>query len=321
MRYCLRFCLVVSVLLAQGACRGDDAAPPSAAAESDEAPAAAMAGAGRTEAVDPVDWDILHDRLTWAYEAGLDTVPIGDAVVALGTSLVGTPYQPKTLEIPGPERLVVNFEALDCVTFVENVLAMARFVKTAPSTVLSEEHVYRSLYQGALRQIRYRGGEIEGYPSRLHYFTDWIADGQEKGLVADVTGDLGGVPDPEPVNFMSTHPDAYRQLSESETLDRVRADEARLTARERLFVPEDRIPEAAPDIRDGDIIAATSTVTGLDVAHTGIAIWLDGDLHLMHAPLVGDSVQISERTLARRIQEIQAQDGIVIARPREPGGS
>ena len=35
----------------------------------------------------------------------------------------------------------------------------------------------------------------------------------------------------------------------------------------------------------------------------------------MHAPLVGDSVQISEVTLAERIQRIEGQDGIIVARP------
>jgi hypothetical protein len=37
----------------------------------------------------------------------------------------------------------------------------------------------------------------------------------------------------------------------------------------------------------------------------------------MHAPLVGDSVQISEIPLAERIQGISGQDGIMVARPLE----
>jgi hypothetical protein len=315
----LRVLLVVSTLLSLGACQGEAGPPPSSGDA--ESGAETPSDAGRADAALPVDWTILHERLTWAYDNRVDTLTMGEAVVALGRVFVGTPYQPRTLEIPGPERLVVNFEALDCVTFVENVLALARVVKTAPAAVLNEEHVYRSLYQGTLRQIRYRGGSIDGYPSRLHYFSDWIADGEAKGLLRDVTADLGGVADPEPVDFMSTHPEAYRQLSEAETLERVRADEIRLSGQPRFFLPEDRIPDSAPGIQNGDIIAAASTVPGLDVAHTGIAIWLEGDLHLMHAPLVGDSVQISERTLARRIQEIGAQDGIAVARPLEPGGS
>ena len=70
-------------------------------------------------------------------------------------------------------------------------------------------------------------------------------------------------------------------------------------------------------IQDGDIIAATSTVAGLDIAHTGIALWRDGRLHLLHAPLAGGVVQISELSLAERIQRIGGQDGVMVARPLE----
>jgi hypothetical protein len=127
--------------------------------------------------------------------------------------------------------------------------------------------------------------------------------------------ELGGEADAEPIDFMSSHPDAYRQLADPLVLDAIRQSEERISAKARYYVPEGRIPEAAGGIRDGDIIAATSTVDGLDVAHTGIAVWLDGALHLMHAPLVGDSVEISRRSLADRILEIGSQDGIMVARP------
>ncbi|MFW5904937.1 MAG: N-acetylmuramoyl-L-alanine amidase-like domain-containing protein, partial [bacterium] len=163
--------------------------------------------------------------------------------------------------------------------------------------------------------LRYRSGDLEGYPSRLHYFSDWIRDAEEKGLVDDVTPGLGGIPDSTALDFMSTHPDAYRRLGDPAVLEEIRRTEARLSEHPRIFVPEDRIAEVAPGIRDGDIIAATSTVEGLDIAHTGIALWRDGSLHLLHAPLVGDSVQLSPQTLARRIAEIESQDGIMVARP------
>jgi len=273
----------------------------------------------RREAVLPVDWEILEQKLVWAYQEGLDTVPIGDAMVTIGRSFVGTPYRPHTLEIPGQERLVLNFEALDCVTFVENVLALSRFVITAPPAVMAEPRVYRSYYQGVLRQIRYRGGAIEGYPSRLHYFSEWIADAEAKELATDVGHDLGGVADNEPIDFMSTHPEAYAQLAEAESLEQVREAESRISAQPRYYLPEDQIAAAAGGIQNGDIIAATSTVEGLDIAHTGIALWIDGELHLMHAPLVGKAVQISERTLADRIREIGGQDGVMVARPVHPG--
>jgi hypothetical protein len=166
-----------------------------------------------------------------------------------------------------------------------------------------------------LLRIRYRDGELDGYPSRLHYFSEWIANGEEKGLVRNVTRELGGIPDREPVNFMSTHTDAYPKLADPRNVEAIRKVEADVSELPRYTIPEDRIAQAAPGIRNGDIIAATSTVEGLDVAHTGIAIWLNGELHLMHAPLVGKSVEISEQPLAQRIQRITGQDGIMVARP------
>jgi len=94
--------------------------------------------------------------------------------------------------------------------------------------------------------------------------------------------------------------------------------EARLSSEPRYYVPQDRIAEVAGRIQDGDIIAATSTVAGLDIAHTGIAVWKDGQLHLLHAPLMGGVVQVSEVSLAERIQRIGGQDGIMVARPVDP---
>jgi len=266
------------------------------------------------------DWAVLERKARWALEEGLDTVPIGDAMAALGRTFVGTPYVPHTLEPRGPERLVIGFQGLDCVTFVENVLTLARFVREPDAgALLGRRREAERRYETLLARARYRGGRLDGYPSRLHYFSDWIADAQAKGLVRDLSRELGGTLDLEPVDFMSTHPEAYRQLGEDpHNLVEIRAAEARLTDAGRWYLPEATLERVAPSIRDGDIIAATSTVKGLDVAHTGLALWVGGSLRLMHAPLVGDSVQISEEPLAARILRITGQDGIMVARPWDP---
>jgi hypothetical protein len=159
---------------------------------------------------------------------------------------------------------------------------------------------------------------LDAYPSRLHYFSEWISDNDAMGLVRDVSQELGGVADDEPIDFMTTHPDSYRQLGEHpEFLTELTETEARLNAEPRYYIPQDRIASVEDQIQDGDIIAATSTVSGLDIAHTGIALWQDGRLHLLHAPLVGGVVQISEVPLADRIQRIGGQDGVMVARPVE----
>src|SRR5690606_11190847 len=164
-------------------------------------------------------------------------------------------------------------------------------------------------FKNELARIRYRDGVLSGYASRLHYFSEWIADNERKGIVDDVTVEVGGVAMPGDISFMTSHRDAYRQLADSAVVDQIRTIELELSGRERHYIPEDAIAAAAPNIRNGDIIAATSTLEGLDIAHTGFALWVADRLHLMHAPLVGSVVEISEVPLADRIRRIEAQDG------------
>ena len=268
------------------------------------------------------DWAIVQEKARWAVDQGYAGLSIGDLVARIGETFVGTPYAPYTLEAPGEEGLVIELEELDCVTFVENVLALARFVQTAPNDLNLADvgGRERDVFSGILEDIRYRGGELDEYPSRLHYFSEWISDNDAMGLMRDVSQELGGVADDEPIDFMTTHSDAYRQLGEDPAfLTELKMVEARLNSEPRYYIPEDRIAGVEEGIQDGDIIAATSTVAGLDIAHTGIALWRDGRLHLLHAPLVGGVVQISEAPLAERIQRIRGQDGVMVARPLEAG--
>jgi hypothetical protein len=280
------------------------------------------------------DWAIARGTLEWALRQRLDMLPVGEAAGIIGSTFVGADYIPGTLELPGPEDLVVNLRAFDCVTFVEHVLVLARLVTgvaeggsageaagaQAPSfaeRLLDDEEAFRAAYRAELTALRYRGGVIDGYPSRLHYFTEWMDHAEAAGRLVDITGELGGIPDDRRIHFMSSNPDAYRQLDEEPALiDEIREVEARLSAGERLFIPQERIAEVEDQIRTGDVIAAVSTVDGLDIAHTGFAIQHAGRLHLLHAPLVGESVEISERPLADRIQRISGQNGIRVARPR-----
>ncbi len=256
----------------------------------------------------PRDVEIFDHIVARAGAERMDTLPIGRLIVEIGRPFVGEPYTPQTLELPGPERVVVNLREFDCVTYVESVLALARVIRDRRATFAS--------FTYELRRIRYRQGELNGYASRLHYFSEWIADNERLGLVRDVTAELGGRRVTEPITFMSTNANAYPKLVEDPALvEVIRTAEARLSGLPRHAIPQDGIAAIADGVQDGDIIATTSTVRGLDIAHTGFAIWVDGRLHLMHAPLVGRALEISERPLAERILRIDGQDGLMVARP------
>ena len=293
------------------------AGEPEAAAAGGQVPADTTAGSGAGGWY-AADWEAFSSRVRAGLDQGWDTLPLGATVAAVGRTFVGTPYVPQTLEAPGPEGLVINFRGLDCVTFVETALATAYFLHQPDGAViLGRRREAEARYEGILTRIRYRGGVLEGYGSRLHYFSDWIADGVAKGLMVEITPSLAGAArDATPVSFMSRHPEAYPRLDGSpDMVDAIRGTEERLSAAGRWVVPEDRLQPTMEGIEDGDVIAVTSTVDGLDVAHTGLALWVDGRLHLMHAPLVGDSVEISTEPLSQRVRRIGSQDGVMVARP------
>ena len=158
------------------------------------------------------DSAVVEQRLAWARQQRLDTLPIGTIVARLGRTFVGYPYVPGTLEAQGPEHLVVNLRVFDCVTFVENMLALARVVRAGGGY---------SAYTRELTRIRYRDGVLNGYPSRLHYFSEWIANNDSKNVVRNITRNLGGAVDPEPITFMSAHRGSYRQLADDNLLHEI----------------------------------------------------------------------------------------------------
>lgn len=261
------------------------------------------------------DWRVLDTKVRWAVAERLDTLPIGTAIARLGETFVGMTYTPGTLEAPGAERIVINLREFDCVTFIENMLAMTRLIRHDGQGLLADRPAAEARYARYLEEIRYRGGRLDGYPSRLHYFSEWLSDNAARGRLRLLARELGGVEDPEPLSFMTAHPSAYRQMADPGVPEAIRTMESRLNAGpKRWYLPENRIAEAADGIQDGDLIAATSTLPGLDVAHTGIALWRNGRLHLLHAPLVGKSVEISLLPLAQRIVELKTQDGIMVGR-------
>ena len=216
-----------------------------------------------------------------------------------------------SLDRADSEALVANLHSVDCVTLIENVLALARCIKS--------NHLSFDFYSKELQRIRYRSGTIRGYTSRLHYFTDWIRDNEQKGILKDMTKGAGGIPYPKRIDFMSTHRDAYPKLRNDSDYASICAIESQLAHDTLFYLPKSALGAHLSSIKSGDIIAITTKESGLDVSHTGIAIRLDdGSLHLLHAPNVGERVKISEESLVSYIQKHRQDTGILILRVREP---
>jgi len=239
--------------------------------------------------------------------------PIGSLVGAIGMELRGTPYVASTLELYDDREVCsANLLGLDCVTFYEIALGFSRMLKHGGSTpeALLEQITY----------TRYRGGAVTDYTSRLHYTSDWIHDNQEKHVVKDVTPELPGAERfTGLVSFMSTHPDAYRQLKANPSLVPVIAQiERQINARTTYYLPKDKVEAAEPGLQTGDIIGITTSIPGLDCSHTGLC-YRDGKkvLRYLHASSTQHKVVLDEE-LSRYLVSVPKHTGIMVARPLEP---
>jgi len=227
-------------------------------------------------------------------------------MLEIGKFFLGTPYVAGTLETKRAEHLVVNLREHDCVTFVENVVALVWYIK-------SREKSFEA-FQRLLQKIRYRQGRLQDYSSRLHYFSDWIHDNQKKDIVRDVTAEIGGRPLRKAMTFMTTHPDLYPSLKNAANLRRMKSVERTISTRSLFFIPKKALRRLEDRIRDGDLIGITTNTEGLDVQHMGLAARVKNRIHLLHASSVEGKVVLSKKTLYRYLMESRARSGIIVAR-------
>lgn len=225
---------------------------------------------------------------------------------------LNVPYVAHTLEVNDDERLVVNTRQLDCTTLVETVAALKLCAQQGKRGFAD--------YQQILRTLRYRQGRMAGYPSRLHYFTDWIRDKVEMQLVTDIQ-------QPNPpftavqtvrVNYMSTHPTAYKALKANASLvPEIRAQEQSLTGMKVRYIPKHQIRNnklLRSVVKDGDILAITCNKKGLDIAHLGFAVWRKDGLHLLNASMIHKKVVEEPMTLYQYMQKHKTHTGIRVVR-------
>jgi hypothetical protein len=256
------------------------------------------------------DEEVFLQVIKFAADERLAERPIGAVVEAIGRFFLGAPYVAHTLEGPGEECLVVNLREFDCTTFMENALVLARCVKANKRSFTE--------YRQELTFVRYRHGMIDGYPSRLHYFTDWMWDNAAKKVLRDVGKEMGGKRWMKNINFMTTHTESYGQLRDSGFVERIAAVEKAMSRRGFVAVPKHRVARILERLQSGDIVGTVTKMKGMDVSHTGLVVHEQGIPRFLHAPLSGGEVMLSDGTLAEYIGKNSSVTGIVIARPLEP---
>ena len=220
--------------------------------------------------------------------------------------MLGVPYVAGTLDGNEEEQLVVHVDQLDCTTFVETVLALC----------IADKRGERSFdgFKKALIDVRYRNGILDGYASRLHYFSDWIRNNEQMGFVKECTSETACSQSKELwLDFMTTHVDSYLPMKKDPALVEVMAaQEKNWQGTVVSYIPKEKLnlsPEELK-IKDGDILAMVTNIKGLDIVHVGFAFWKDNQLHLLHASSVAKKVIEDPQTQYESSKKTKAHIGV-----------
>ncbi len=254
------------------------------------------------------DKAVFDNVIAYASAHQLNGKPTDIVLTAIGQYFLGAPYVEKSLDHDVVEKLTTNLTGFDCTTFVESSLALARCISGSKTSY--------SDFESELRQIRYRGGILDSYTSRLHYFSEWILDNCAKQILEDVTKECNGKLTVYKLNFMSTHPQYYPQLkSRPDYVDSIKAVEQKIGSCKFYELPKFDIEKNETKIHSGDIIAITTDIKGLDISHVGIAILgKNNRIYLLHASSSDRKVKISETPLAIYMSKHPHDTGIIVLR-------
>ena len=252
------------------------------------------------------DTTVINGLLAKGNESG-----IADANALIefyARQLLGTPYVAHTLEAD-EEVLTINIHELDCLTFIETLYALTR-------ATLNHRYSWRD-YAANIENVRYRGGTMGDYSSRIHYISEWIIDNHLRGNLVEVTPDLPHADYMiKNIDYMSKNPSQYRQLKNDtamvEKIRRYELRQHRFPYLKRSWLNDKDVKAA---LRSGDFISLVTKADGLDVSHNGIIIVDDkGDPYLLDASMSGGKVMLESKPLFKFLERSKNNIGVRVFR-------
>ncbi|MCM1028143.1 MAG: DUF1460 domain-containing protein [Pseudoflavonifractor sp.] len=226
-------------------------------------------------------------------------------VLPMAELFIGTPYKAGTLDQSDDLRVAICLDGMDCTTFVDNVMALAITVGEGRSSW--RDFAYN------LERLRYRGGKAYGYPSRLHYVSDWVIDNTNRGLITEVTDRIGRADHSiKSLNWMTTHRGDYPALSDSATFAAIKGVESGYHSHKTPYIKTANVMGA--NLRDGDIVAITTKKPGLDISHLGIIKIVKGKPTLLHASSATGAVTLEKMPLDSYLRRQKDATGIRVFR-------
>jgi hypothetical protein len=214
----------------------------------------------------------------------------------VGLQFIGKPYRANALSSSNPEELVADLTSFDCVTFIENSLALVH--------AAGDESGYRT----ALVHFRYAGDSVQ-YEKRYHYFSDAMRQlGYPLLGTQDMLQKL-----PKSFSFLSNYLASKKHGQINLAL--LRSRESELAKSDFYFTPNALVDRLLPLLESGDLVGLVSKNPAIDFLHTGMVYRKDGKVYLLHASQEFKRVMVSKQTLGDYLKMHRQFIGVSAFRP------
>jgi hypothetical protein len=244
-------------------------------------------------------------------------LPLGERTVLVARALVGVPYVNYTLEVHDRiESPVVNLTGMDCWTYYENALAIARMLRYKPAPYKPQDMLHMVEIE------RYRNGVCTGsYLSRMHHLEEVFYDNQRRGYATNITPRLpGAVRLRREIHEMTVQWKSYRYLRSNtaliEPMCRIEAQVSKLPV---YHIPKSKVRAVESQLQNGDICAITTTWHSGYTSHVGLIIKINNRAYLAHATSdrAKGRMTLIDKPITDYLNGSSKHAGIIICRPND----
>jgi hypothetical protein len=242
-------------------------------------------------------------------------LPLGERTVRVARELVGVPYVNYTLEVDDRiESPVVNLKGMDCWTYYENALAIARMLRHKPGPYKPQDMLHM------IEVERYRNGVCTGsYLSRMHHLEEVFYDNQRRGYAINITSQLPGAERlRREIREMTVQWKNYRYLRATPSLvapmGRIEAKVSRLPV---WHIPKSRVRSIENRLQNGDICAITTHWKYGYTSHVGLIMRINNRAYFAHATSDRPKGRMTliDKPITEYLNGSSKHAGIVICRP------
>lgn len=225
--------------------------------------------------------------------------PLVERMQAISKAMVGQPYRLDPLgEGKAPDLdPMVRYDAYDCLTFVEEVVALS--MSKSPMEASRIRHT-----------LRYGANDAD-YIHRHHLMAlQWLPSAEEQGWIVDRTSGLGDTLVMEREITRSTWSSWSQRKNFHHLDDQLPVGKAMLQV-----LPLDRALEVVGEIPHGSLLVTVRedrAYRPIWVSHVGLVFHLDGKTYVRHATRLGDDL-VKDHDLTWYLNHLKTYTNLPVA--------